>query len=164
MHLPEVLKHQCGCARGERDGAARRTRAGSEPSHVAGILGQIKSVGSDTLGHEITFWAKAFKELYPDVNIEIEASGSATAPAALLEGASQFGPMSRPMSAEEAGAFEKKYGYKVASFRIAVDALAIYVNKDNPIQCLTVQQLNRIFSTTRRTAGGGASKPGVMLA
>lgn len=125
---------------------------------VSGISGHIKSVGSDTLGHEITLWAKAFKELYPDVNIEVEASGSATAPPALLEGASQFGPMSRPMSAEETGAFEKKYGYKVSSFRVAIDALAIYVNKDNPIQCLTVQQLNRIFSSTRRTAAGGDIK------
>ena len=125
---------------------------------VTGISGQIKSVGSDTLGHEITLWAKAFKGLYPDVKIEIEASGSATAPPALLEGASQFGPMSRPMTVEEAEAFEKKYGYKASSFRVAVDALAIYVNKDNPVQCLAVQQLNRIFSSTRRTAGGGDIK------
>jgi len=125
---------------------------------VTGISGQIKSVGSDRLGHEITLWAKAFKGLYPDVKIEIEASGSATAPPALLEGASQFGPMSRPMTAEEAEAFEKKYGYKASSFRVAVDALAIYVNKDNPVQCLAVQQLNRIFSSTRRTAGGADIK------
>lgn len=125
---------------------------------VTGISGQIKSVGSDTLGHEITLWAKAFKGLYPDVKIEIEASGSATAPPVLLEGASQFGPMSRPMTAEEAEAFEKKYGYKASSFRVAVDALAIYVNKDNPVQCLAVQQLNRIFSSTRRTAGGADIK------
>jgi hypothetical protein len=125
---------------------------------VTGISGQIKSVGSDTLGHEITLWAKAFKGLYPDVKIEIEASGSATAPPALLEGASQFGPMSRPMTAKEAEAFEKKYGYKASSFHVAVDALAIYVNKDNPVQCLAVQQLNRIFSSTRRTAGGADIK------
>jgi phosphate transport system substrate-binding protein len=125
---------------------------------VTGISGQIKSVGSDRLGHEITLWAKAFKGLYPDVKIEIEASGSAKAPPALLQGASQFGPMSRAMTAEEAEAFEKKYGYRASSFLVAVDALAIYVNKDNPVQCLAVQQLNRIFSSTRRTAGGADIK------
>jgi phosphate transport system substrate-binding protein len=125
---------------------------------VTGISGQIKSVGSDTLGGEIALWAKAFNELYPDVKIQIEAAGSATAPPALLEGVSQFGPMSRAMTAEESGAFENKYGYKVSSFRVAVDALAVYVNKDNPIQCLAVQQLNRIFSSTRKTAGGGDIK------
>lgn len=125
---------------------------------VTGISGHIKSVGSDTLGGEIALWAKGFEDLYPDVKIEIDARGSATAPPALLAGESQFGPMSRPMLVEETDAFEKKYGYKPSSFRVAIDALAVYVNKDNPIGCLTVQQVNRIFSSTRRTAGGGDIK------
>jgi phosphate transport system substrate-binding protein len=121
---------------------------------VTGISGQIKSVGSDTLTNEVALWAKAFKELYPDVRIEVEAKGSATAPPALLQGASQFGPMSIPMTAGEVAAFEKKYGYKPSSFRVAVDALAVYVNKDNPIRCLTLQQLDQIFSSTRKGSGG----------
>jgi phosphate transport system substrate-binding protein len=83
----------------------------------------------------------------------VEGKGSATAPPALLEGASQFAPMSRPMSADEIGAFEKKYGYKPARFRVAADALAVYVNKDNPILCLTLQQLDQIFSATRQGSG-----------
>jgi phosphate transport system substrate-binding protein len=89
----------------------------------------------------------------PGVTIEIEGKGSATAPPALLEGASEFGPMSRPMNVDEIDAFEKKYGYKPAHFRVAVDALAIYVNKDNPILCLTLQQLDQIFSSTRQGSG-----------
>jgi phosphate transport system substrate-binding protein len=100
---------------------------------VEGVSGQIKSVGSDTLDNEMALWAKGFEALYPDVKIEIEGKGSATAPPALLEGASQFGPMSRPMTADEVSAFEKKYGYKPARFRVAVDELAVYVNKDNPV-------------------------------
>ena len=125
---------------------------------TAGISGQIKSVGSDTLNNEMLRWAKAFMGLYPDVKIEVEGKGSATAPPALLAGASQLGPMSRPMSAEEAYAFEKKYGYKASRFRAAVDTLAVYVNKDNPIECLSLQQLNRIFSSTRKVAFGGDIK------
>ncbi len=121
---------------------------------VNGISGEFKSVGSDTLNNEMELWAKGFKERYPNVKIEIEGRGSATAPAALLEGVSQFGPMSRPMTAAESGAFEKKYGYKVSSFRVAVDALAVYVNKDNPVQCLTMEQVDRIFSSTRKGSGG----------
>lgn len=121
---------------------------------VSGISGELKSVGSDTLNNEMELWAKGFKERYPNVKIEIEGKGSATAPAALLEGVSQFGPMSRPMTAAESDAFEKKYGYKVSSFRVAVDALAVYVNKDNPIQCLTMEQVDRIFSSTRKGSGG----------
>lgn len=120
---------------------------------VGSLSGQIISVGSDTLGHEMAAWAAAFRQLYPDVKITVEARGSATAPGALLEGASQFGPMSRPMSIEETTAFEKKYGYKVSSFRVAIDALAIYVNKDNPIPCLTQPQLSGIFSSNCKTPG-----------
>ncbi len=120
---------------------------------VSGLSGSIKSVGSDTLGHEMTLWAKAFGSLYPDVKLHIEAAGSATAPGALLEGASQFGPMSRPMTAEESAAFEAKYGYKLSRFRVAVDALAVYVNKDNPIPCLTLPQVSGIFSSNRKAPG-----------
>jgi len=122
---------------------------------VDGISGRIRSVGSDTLIDEMMRWSKGFMALYPGVKIEVEGKGSATAPAALIAGASQFGPMSRPMSTEESTEFEKKYGYKVTQFRVAVDALAVYVNKDNPIACLTLQEVNRIFSSTRRVAFGG---------
>ena len=121
---------------------------------VKGVSGDLKAVGSDTLNNEMELWAKGFKERYPNVKIEIEGKGSATAPAALLEGASQLGPMSRPMTGAESEAFEKKYGYKVSSFRVAVDALAVYVNKDNPIECLTMEQVDRIFSSTRKGSGG----------
>lgn len=122
---------------------------------VEALSGHLKSIGSDTLGQETKSWAEAFEKLYPDVKIEIEAAGSATAPAALLEGRAQFGPMSRPMTAEETAAFEAKYGYAVSRFRVAVDALAVYVNKDNPIACLTLPQLSGIFSLNRKAPGSG---------
>lgn len=125
---------------------------------VATLSGHIKSVGSDTLGREMASWAKAFENLYRDVRIEIEAKGSATAPQALLDGMAQFGPMSRPMTAEETAAFEGKYGYKVSSFRVAVDALAVYVNKDNPIPCLTLPQISGIFSSNRKAPGSANVK------
>jgi phosphate transport system substrate-binding protein len=121
---------------------------------VAGVSGQIKSVGSDTLGNAMELWVKGFHERYPDANITIEAKGSATAPSALLEGSSQFGPMSRIMTPAETEAFEKKYGYKVSSIAVAVDALALYVNKDNPIRCLSVEQVDQIFSANRKGSGG----------
>ncbi len=127
---------------------------------VGGISGQIKSVGSDTLNNEMELWANSFQSLNPGVKIEIEGKGSATAPPALLEGASQFAPMSRAMTAEEIAQFEQKYGYKAAHFRVAVDALAVYVNKDNPIQCLSDEQLDRIFSSTRKGSAEGTSRHG----
>jgi phosphate transport system substrate-binding protein len=121
---------------------------------VAGLAGQIKSVGSDTMGELMKQWADGFKALYPNVTIDVDARGSATAPPALAEGASQLGPMSRSMEEKEIAAFQSNHGYPPASMPVAVDALAIYVNKDNPIQCLTVQQLDQIFSKDHWNSSG----------
>jgi phosphate transport system substrate-binding protein len=114
----------------------------------------IKSVGSDTMGDLMRNWAGEFTKLNPDVNVEIDSRGSGTAPPALLDGVSQIGPMSRPMRSEEYEPFERKYGYHPTSIPVAVDALAVYVNKDNPIQCLSIEQLDQIFSKTHLYSGG----------
>jgi phosphate transport system substrate-binding protein len=122
---------------------------------VSGVSGNIKSIGSDTLNNLMTLWAEGFKAQYPNVKIEIEGKGSSTAPPALIAGTAQFGPMSRPMKPSEADEFEKKFGYKPTPISVAVDALAIFVHKDNPIQCLTLQQVDAVFSKTRK---GGLDK------
>ncbi len=128
------------------------------PSYTkaSGVSGNFTSVGSDTLNNLMTLWAETFKRFYPNVNIQIQGAGSSTAPPALIEGASNFGPMSRVMNAKEIEAFEKKYGYKPTAVPVAIDALAVYVNKDNPIKGLTMQQVDAIFSSTRK-CGGPAS-------
>jgi len=117
---------------------------------VSGVSGGVKSIGSDTLNNLMTLWAEGFKTQYPNIKIEIEGKGSTTAPPALIEGTAQFGPMSRPMKSKEIDDFEKKYGYKPTAMRVAVDALSVYVNKDNPIKCLTLQQVDAVFSKTRK--------------
>lgn len=120
---------------------------------ASGVSGNLTSVGSDTLNNLMTLWAEAFKRNYPNVNIQIQGAGSSTAPPALIEGASNFGPMSRLMNAKEIEAFEKKYGYKPTPIPVAIDALAVYVNKDNPITGLTIPQVDAIFSATRKCGG-----------
>ena len=119
-------------------------------SKVSGISGNLSSVGSDTLANMMTFWAEEFKDQYPNINIQIQAAGSSTAPPALTEGTSQFGPMSRKMKSKEIEAFEKHYGYKPTPVRVAIDALAVFVNKDNPIEGLTIKQVDAIFSATQK--------------
>jgi phosphate transport system substrate-binding protein len=118
---------------------------------VSGVSGNIKSIGSDTLNNLMTLWAEGFRSRYPNVQIEIEGKGSSTAPPALIAGTAHFGPMSRPMRAAEIDQFEKKYGYKPSVMRTAVDALAVFVHKDNPIKCLDLNQVDAIFSKTRRS-------------
>ncbi|MBN2866828.1 MAG: phosphate ABC transporter substrate-binding protein PstS family protein [Thiotrichales bacterium] len=117
---------------------------------VSGISGNLNSVGSDTLANLMTLWAEEFKRAYPNVNIQIQAAGSSTAPPALTEGTSNAGPMSRKMKSKEEDAFEKKWGYKPTPVAVAIDALAVYVNKDNPITGLTIPQVDAIFSSTRK--------------
>ncbi len=117
---------------------------------ASGVSGNLSSVGSDTLANLMTLWAEEFKRLYPNVNIQIQAAGSSTAPPALAEGTSNLGPMSRLMKDNEIGAFEKKYGYKPTAIPVAVDALAVFVHKDNPIKGLSIPQVDAIMSSTRK--------------
>jgi len=117
---------------------------------ASGVSGNISSVGSDTLANLMTLWAEEFKSIYPNVNLQIQAAGSSTAPPALTEGTSNFGPMSRKMKDKELGSFERKYGYKPTPVRVAIDALAVFVNKDNPIKGMTIPQVDAVFSATRK--------------
>jgi len=120
---------------------------------ATGVSGSVNSIGSDTLANLMTLWSEDYKKLYPNVNIQIQSAGSSTAPPALTEGTSNFGPMSRAMKEAEIQAFEAKYGYKPTKVPVAIDVLAVYVNKDNPIKGLTVAQLDAIFSATRKCGG-----------
>jgi phosphate transport system substrate-binding protein len=120
---------------------------------TAGVSGNVNSVGSDTMNNLMTLWAEAFLKMYPNVKVQVEGKGSSTAPAALIAGTSQFGPMSRAMRGTEVDQFEAKYGYKPTQLRTSYDALAVYVNKDNPLEKLTMQQVDAIFSKTRRKGG-----------
>ena len=122
-------------------------------TQVSGISGNLNSIGSDTLNNLMTFWAEGFSTIYPNVNIGIEGKGSSTAPPALIQGTAQFGPMSREMSASEIDRFETKFGYKPTQIRVAIDALAVFVHKDNPITGLTLQQIDGIFSSSRKRGG-----------
>jgi phosphate transport system substrate-binding protein len=123
---------------------------------VPGITGTLTSVGSDTLAGMTTLWVEEFKQLYPSVNGQVQASGSSTAPPALTERTAQFGPMSRPMRNREIEAFERQHGYKPTELRVAIDAIGIFVHRDNPIKGLNFAQLDSIFSSTMRC---GATTP-----
>jgi phosphate transport system substrate-binding protein len=117
---------------------------------VSGVSGNVNSIGSDTLNNLMTLWAEGFRKQYPNVKIQIEGKGSSTAPPALIEGTAQLGPMSRQMKNTEIDAFERKFRYKPTAIPVAIDALAVYVNKDNSVKGLTMAQVDAIFSKSRR--------------
>ncbi|WP_455234387.1 PstS family phosphate ABC transporter substrate-binding protein [Thiogranum longum] len=123
-------------------------------SRASGVAGNLSSVGSDTLANLMTLWAEEFKRVYPNVNIQIQAAGSSTAPPALTEGTSSLGPMSRKMKDKEVEAFERHFGYKPTAIRVAIDALAVFAHKDNPIKGMTIPQVDAVFSSTRKCGLG----------
>ena len=125
-------------------------------SKSSGVAGNLSSVGSDTMNNLMTLWAEGFGGIYPNVKVQVEGKGSSTAPPALIAGTAQFGPMSRSMKASEIDEFEKKFGYKPLGIRVAIDGLAVFVNKDNPLNQLTLQQVDAIFSKNR-TCGASAN-------
>jgi phosphate transport system substrate-binding protein len=117
---------------------------------ASGVSGNLSSVGSDTMVNMATLWGEGFRKFYPSVKIQVEGKGSSTAPPALIEGTAQLGPMSRKMKKEEIDKFEAKYGYPPTGIRTALDGLAVYVNKDNPLTELTLEQVDAIFSKGRK--------------
>ncbi|MHC5209365.1 MAG: PstS family phosphate ABC transporter substrate-binding protein [Planctomycetota bacterium] len=122
---------------------------------TSGISGNLKSIGSDTMNNEMALWTEGFGAFYPNVKIEIEGKGSSTAPPALIAGTAQFGPMSRAMKNEEIDKFQSEFGYEPTALPTSIDMLAVYVHKDNPIEGLTLQQIDAIFSKDRK---GGFEK------
>lgn len=118
---------------------------------VPGISGNLAGVGSDTLLNMMTLWMEQFEKIYPNVTTSYIGKGSGTAPPALIEGTSQLGPMSRAMKDEELDAFEKKFGYQPTRITVALDCLAVFVHKDNPVRGLTIPQVDCIFSSTRNS-------------
>ncbi|HMP74338.1 MAG TPA: phosphate ABC transporter substrate-binding protein [Kiritimatiellia bacterium] len=124
-----------------------------EYTPVPGISGNLNSIGSDTLNNLMLMWADGFRAIYPNVNIQVQGAGSSTAPAALIDGTAQIGPMSRPMTGVEIDRFEARYGYPPTEVRVGIDALAVFVHRDNPIKGLNLQQVDGIFSSTFRLGG-----------
>ncbi|MDF1536638.1 MAG: phosphate ABC transporter substrate-binding protein [bacterium] len=117
---------------------------------VKGVSGSINGVGSDTLNNLMTLWAEGFKKFYPNVSVEIEGKGSSTAPPALIAGTSNFGPMSRKMKDKEVDEFVGKFGYKPVALPTSIDMLAVYVNKDNPVEGMSFPQVDAVFSKSRK--------------
>jgi len=120
---------------------------------ASGVSGNLVSIGSDTLNNLMTYWSESFRGFYPNVAIQIQGAGSGTAPPAMVEGTAQFGPMSRPMRGSEIEQFEARYGYPPLAMRGAIDALGVFVHRDNPVECLSLEEVDAIFSSTR---SGGA--------
>lgn len=138
----------------KRSPAAAAPGTPPTPAEVSSLGGTLASAGSDSMINLMNLWGEAFGRLHPRVRFQIEGKGSATAPAALIAGTAQLGPMTRSIKQSEIGRFEARYGYRPTVIRVALDALAVLVHRDNPLQALTLAEVDAVFSRTRRAGHG----------
>jgi phosphate transport system substrate-binding protein len=117
---------------------------------LASLDGTVRSVGSSTLSNLLLRWSSEFKLLYPGVDVMVTGGGSDSAPAALIAGTAELAPMSRPMRASEIAQFKAKFGYEPTRITVGLDAIAVYVNKNNPLKSISLKQLDGIFSATHK--------------
>lgn len=123
---------------------------------VSGVSGTLSATGSDTVANLTTFWAEEFKRVYPNVNIQIQTTGSSAVPTALTEITANIGLMSRNMRRNEIRSFTTRYGYPPTPVPVALDALAILVHRDNPLPRIAMSEIDAVFSATLRC--GAASR------
>ncbi len=139
-----------------------------------GISGGIAIAGSDTMQPIIAKIASAFRQWQPNIKLAVQGGGSDAAMIAFVQNiaASRRGDgnvrghlssndvtilaSSRPLTEAERQTFHSRYGFEPTEVPIALDAVAIYVNYQNPLEGLTLDQLDAIFSKTRKRGAAAA--------
>lgn len=127
--------------------AAPAALAQAMPGYVRAdkLAGTVRAAGSSIVAGLLGPVIERFRTLQPGVEFDIGSAGSGTAMAAMLESPAAMGLLSRAMSAAERERFRTKYGYPPVELKIAIDAVAIYVFKDNPVNALSLDELRRAF-------------------
>ena len=124
----------------------------------------IQVKGSDTMVNVAQAWAETYKEVAPNVDVEVSGGGSGVGIAALEKGAIDIANSSRNMKPDEIEQAKRNTGKAPREFVVAYDALAIYVHKDNPIEEITFEQLAQIYAeggTIVKWSQLGVTIPGV---
>ncbi len=119
-------------------------------SNIAGV---IASSGSSTLTTLLNLWSEEFRRIHPRVDVQITGGGSSAAMRPLLAGTSDIAPMSREMTASELASFKERWGQEPLRLTVALDAVAVYVNKENPLRSLDLRQLDAIYSIAPKRGG-----------
>ncbi len=116
--------------------------------------------GSDTMVHLVSSWTEDYMKAHPDTSLSVTGGGSGTGIAALINGTTDLCASSRDIKPEERANAEKK-GRKIAEHRVALDAIAVIVGKQNPVAELTMDQLKQIYmgTVTRWSQVGGPDQP-----
>jgi phosphate transport system substrate-binding protein len=114
-------------------------------SEASGPQRAIQNKGSDTLVNLALAWAERYRVIDPSVSIAVTGGGSGTGIAALINGTVDLANASRQMKENEVAAAQAN-GIDPIEFTVAIDALAVVVNPNNPVSKLTIDQLSDIFT------------------
>src|SRR5581483_3739146 len=110
------------------------------------LAGNITVKGSDTLVILAQKWAEVYMSTHPDVKIQVTGGGSGVGFAALQNQGTDIADASRPIKPKEVGDCIKAFGKRPKEYKVAVDGLSVYVNNDNPVKELDLEQLAGIFT------------------
>lgn len=135
------------------------------------LEGKLTLVGSQTMSEVVALWEDRFTNFYPDVDIEVVVKGASNAIPAVISGEGNIGLLSREATHEEIEEFKKAKGYEPKVLTPSLERIAVYVNESNPIESLTLAQVDAIFSKTLKrgepkeiTTWGAAGVTGSMAA
>lgn len=158
---PVTAVGRAGDRTGDRDRAGDRDRERPEDAYEidlelpryrpgAHLNGEIRTVGSSTLTTLFGSWSDDFDRMQGRIQLRITGGGSSAAVRPLIAGESDLAPMAREMTAREIETFRARWGYGPTRLTVALDAIAVFVHKDNPLRSLTLAQLESIFALEPR--------------
>lgn len=118
---------------------------------------ELNIVGADVMDEITLGWVKLMRQAYPRLSVTMEARASGSGAPGLISGQGMLAPVGRELLPAEEKAFVDKFGYKPFSVRVATGsagslgktaASIIMVDKNNPVQCLSLPELDAIYSTS----------------
>jgi phosphate transport system substrate-binding protein len=132
----------------------------SAPGEGGGRKEVITDKGSDTMILLAQKWSEEYRKKKPNVEIQVTGGGSGTGISSLINGTTDIANASRPMKEEEKAQIKQKFGNDVVEIPVALDGVTIYVNQENPVDHLTIEQLRKIYlgETTNWKDVGGADQ------
>lgn len=121
------------------------------------LSGKITLVGSNTMSQVASLWIEGFRQFHPNVEFDNQIKGSANAVSSVIHEEATFGLLTRSIHPQEVAAFEQKFGHPPTVLTPTYEPIAVYAHESNPIEGLTIQQLDAIFSTTRLRGAAAAA-------
>jgi phosphate transport system substrate-binding protein len=127
-------------------GAAGCSGAGPNESASTGGSGVvIRITGSDTMVNLVQAWAENYKRVRPDVSVQVAGGGSGVGIAGLIDGILDIASSSREMASDEIERVKQRSGAEPKGFTVGLDALAVYVHRDNPLEAASIEELAEIY-------------------